>query len=305
MIAYSDILSRIEKDIQPFVGQGKVADYIPELAGIDPNQFAMSLVELDGTTHSIGASEVPFSLQSISKVFTLAMAFSNLGDKLWERVGVEPSGSPFNSLVQLEYENGKPRNPLINAGAMVVTDTLFDFYDRPVDQLLSFVNNLVREQNIGYNRAVAQSEKSEGYRNAALINFMRHYKNIHNEVSDVLDMYYAQCSLEMNCTQLAKAFLVFSNHGVVPHNHERVLTISQTKRINALMQTCGFYDESGDFSFKVGLPGKSGVGGGVVAIMPGHFSVAVWSPGLNKKGNSVAGVQALEWLTSYSGMSIF
>lgn len=300
-----EIIDRIGRDIMPFLGTGKVADYIPELANVDVNHFGMSLITLDGQEFTMGEADHPFSIQSISKVFTLAMVFGQVGERLWERVGVEPSGTAFNSLIQLELEHGKPRNPFINAGALVITDLLFDLYSKPDQALLDFIRTLVPDQGIAFNQAVAQSEKEEGFRNAALINFMRHYRNINNPVMDVLDLYFHQCSIEMSCRQLARAFLPFANQGVLPHNGHRILTKSQTKRINALMQTCGFYDEAGEFSFRVGLPGKSGVGGGIVAVMPQNFAVSVWSPGLNSRGNSVAGIQALEWLTSYTGISVF
>lgn len=306
MDQFAEILQRIENDIQPIRGQGKVADYIPELAKADPGSFGMCLVTLDGQEYSIGEADHKFSIQSISKVFTLAMVFSHLGEKLWDRVGVEPSGSPFNSLIQLELENGKPRNPFINAGALVVTDILFDLHEDPAKALLDFVQSLTKATDpIRFNPEVAHSEKEEGFRNAALINFMRHYRNISNPVEKVLDLYFRQCSMDMSCRQLAQSFLPFADHGVIPYSGKRILTTSQTKRLNALMQTCGFYDEAGDFSFRVGLPGKSGVGGGIVAVMPQKFAVSVWSPGLNHKGNSMVGMQALEWLTSYSGISIF
>lgn len=305
MVDFHDIIQRIGRDISPLLGLGKVADYIPELAGESPERFGMCLVTLDGEAHVMGEADHPFSIQSISKVFTLAMVFSEVGEKLWERVGVEPSGTAFNSLIQLELENGVPRNPFINAGAMVVTDILCDMYKRPEKAILEFINALLPDSAVDYNHRVADSEKQEGFRNAALINFMRHYRNIHNPVEKVLDTYFHQCSVEMSCRQLAQAFLPLANHGVVPGTDRRILTKSQTKRLNALMQTCGFYDEAGEFSFRVGLPGKSGVGGGIVALMPQKFAVAVWSPGLNKKGNSLAGIQALEWLTSYSGISVF
>lgn len=306
MEQFAEILQRIENDIQAIKGQGKVADYIPELAKADPGSFGMCLVTLDGQEFSIGEADQKFSIQSISKVFTLAMVFSHLGEKLWDRVGVEPSGSPFNSLIQLELENGKPRNPFINAGALVVTDILFDLYEDPAKALLDFVQSLLHGSDpIRFNPDVARSEKEEGFRNAALINFMRHYRNISNPVEKVLDLYFRQCSMDMSCRQLAQSFLPFADHGVIPYSGQRILTTSQTKRLNALMQTCGFYDEAGDFSFRVGLPGKSGVGGGIVAVMPQKFAVSVWSPGLNHKGNSMVGMKALEWLTSYSGISIF
>jgi len=282
-----------------------VARYIPELAKIDPDKLGIALKTIDGVLYVAGDANESFSIQSISKVFATSLVFSVIGDDLWRRVGKEPSGSSFNSLVQLEYENGIPRNPLINAGAIVVADMMIDILTNPEKDFLSFIRRLAGDQNIQFDEKVKNSEKDTGFRNVALANFMKSFGNIHNHVDDVLDIYFMMCSVSMSCTQLANAFLFFANHGMIPATHEKILTISQTKRLNALMQTCGFYDEAGEFTFRVGLPGKSGVGGGIVAILPKQYSVAVWSPGLNGKGNSESGMLLLELLTTKTGTSIF
>ncbi len=282
-----------------------MARYIPELAKIDPDKLGIALKTIDGVLHVAGDANESFSIQSISKVFATSLVFSVIEDDLWRRVGKEPSGSSFNSLVQLEYENGIPRNPLINAGAIVVADMMIDILANPEKDFLSFIRRLAGDQNIQFDEKVKNSEKDTGFRNVALANFMKSFGNIHNHVDDVLDIYFMMCSVSMSCTQLANAFLFFANHGMIPATHEKILTISQTKRLNALMQTCGFYDEAGEFTFRVGLPGKSGVGGGIVAILPKQYSVAVWSPGLNGKGNSESGMLLLELLTTKTGTSIF
>ena len=282
-----------------------MARYIPELAKIDPDKLGIALKTIDGVLYVAGDANESFSIQSISKVFATSLVFSVIGDDLWRRVGKEPSGSSFNSLVQLEYENGIPRNPLINAGAIVVADMMIDILTNPEKDFLSFIRRLAGDQNIQFDEKVKNSEKDTGFRNVALANFMKSFGNIHNHVDDVLDIYFMMCSVSMSCTQLANAFLFFANHGMIPATHEKILTISQTKRLNALMQTCGFYDEAGEFTFRVGLPGKSGVGGGIVAILPKQYSVAVWSPGLNGKGNSESGMLLLELLTTKTGTSIF
>ena len=282
-----------------------MARYIPELAKIDPDKLGIALKTIDGVLYVAGDANESFSIQSISKVFATSLVFSVIGDDLWRRVGKEPSGSSFNSLVQLEYENGIPRNPLINAGAIVVADMMIDILANPEKDFLSFIRRLAGDQNIQFDEKVKNSEKDTGFRNVALANFMKSFGNIHNHVDDVLDIYFMMCSVSMSCTQLANAFLFFANHGMIPATHEKILTISQTKRLNALMQTCGFYDEAGEFTFRVGLPGKSGVGGGIVAILPKQYSVAVWSPGLNGKGNSESGMLLLELLTTKTGSSIF
>ncbi len=299
------ILEDILFDVKNQPNTGSIATYIPELAKIDPTKFGLYLKFLDGSAYSIGDCLETFSIQSISKVFATALLFSKIDDKMWDRVGKEPSGNPFNSLVQLEYEKGIPRNPLINSGAIVVADMLIDVFKAPKIDFLNFIRYLASDQTIGYNMSVYESEKNTGYRNIALANFIKSFGNIHNDVNEVLDFYFLMCSVAMSCEQLAESFLLFANHGVHPISNEAIMTVSQTKRMNALMQTCGFYDEAGEFTFKVGLPGKSGVGGGIVAILPKKYSVAVWSPILNVKGNSESGMKALELLTTKTGFSIF
>lgn len=302
---YGEVIERIHEEVKPYFGYGKVADYIPALAEVDPNQYGIAVETVDGRSYMTGDAETRFSIQSISKVFSLAMVTRYLGDELWNYVGREPSGSPFNSLVQLEYEQGIPRNPFINAGALVVTDRLISHYERPKDALLNFVRSVCGNDDIYYDKKIAQSELENASRNLALANFMKSFGNIENDVETLIDVYCHQCSISMSCADLARSFLFFADHGHNPYNGERILTASSSKRLSALMLTCGFYDESGDFAFRVGMPGKSGVGGGIVAFIPGKLSIAVWSPELNKFGNSFIGIETLERFTTNIGISIF
>ncbi len=304
-IDYNEILQQIILDLKNIKYKGDVANYIPELKNVDPNKFGISLQFLNKRGYNSGDFNIKFSIQSISKVFALAMAFEESGNKIWHRVGVEPSGTSFNSLLQLEYENGIPRNPFMNAGALVVCDILIDLLPDPKKDFLKFVQKLAGNIHIQYNKNVAHSESEVGYRNASLAYLLKDFGNIKNPVDKVLDFYFHICSIEMTCEELSKSFLVFANHGINPHNKEKILSESKTKRLNALMQSCGFYDESGEFTFTVGLPGKSGVGGGIAAIFPGEFAISVWSPRLNKKGNSILGMKALELFTTISGKSVF
>ncbi len=304
-INLAQIFEEIEKEIKLVPSKGEPASYIPELAVVNPAKFGISLITLDGKNFGFGQRDEKFSIQSIAKAFSLTLAYSTLGESLWKRLGVEPSGNPFNSLVQLEYEKGIPRNPFINAGALVICDILFDILDDPKAEFLEFVRKIANNSSINYNNKVAESEKATGYRNTALINMMKSFNNIYNDIEKILDFYYHMCSVDMTSNELAQSFLLFSNHGVLPHNGEKIISISKTKRINSILQTCGFYDEAGEFTFKVGLPGKSGVGGGIAAIHPGKYAVAVWSPRLNAKGNSYLGMKALELLTTKIELSIF
>lgn len=302
---YQQILENIYQAILPYAKSGKQADYIPELAKVNPDQFGMCIHTIYGETAAIEQADTRFSIQSISKVFTLAMCLSIKGDDLWNRVGKEPSGTAFNSLVQLEVEKGVPRNPFINAGALVMADILLSSLNNPEADYLNFVRAVASNPTIDYNPEVAGSERENGFLNAAIVNLLKYHGTIENDIEQVLRFYFLMCSIEMSCRELSLAFLVFANHRR-KFDYEGIrLTASQVKRINAIMQTCGFYDEAGEFAYLVGLPGKSGVGGGIVAIHPLQYSVAVWSPRLNPKGNSVMGIKALELLTTETKASIF
>ena len=302
---YLKIIEDIYQQILPYAKEGKQADYIPELAKVDPDQFGMCIHTIYGETASIEQADTRFSIQSISKVFALAMCLSIKGDELWKRVGKEPSGTAFNSLLHLELESGKPRNPFINSGALVLADILLSHLENPEEDFLKFVRAVAGNDTIDYNPQVATSERENGYLNAAIANLLKYHGNVENDIEAILHFYCLMCSIEMSCCELALAFLAFANHRRKFDYAGITLTSSQVKRINAIMQTCGFYDEAGEFAYLVGLPGKSGVGGGIVAIYPLQYSVAVWSPRLNAKGNSVMGIKALELLTSETKESIF
>jgi len=299
------LIEDIANEVSALKSKGKVADYIPELGNVDLDAFGITVQLLNGQRYSTGDYQTNFSVQSISKVFSLTKAFSILKDELWSRVGKEPSGNPFNSLVQLEHENGKPRNPFINAGAIVVADCIMTNTTDSLAMIIDFIRELSDNKTVSIDQDMLQSEKSFGHRNAALAHFMKSYNNIGSEVDAVLDFYFGHCSVAMNCEDIARAFLFLANHGIDPISKKRYLTASQAKRINALLLTCGTYDAAGDFAFRVGMPGKSGVGGGIAAIIPGLLSICVWSPGLDKYGNSLAGVKALELFTTKTGISIF
>lgn len=302
---YQSVLEEVYEEVKPLLHEGAVANYIPELAKVDVNNFGIHLLTLDQQNHSVGQANVKFSIQSISKVFMLAMAVGECKQMVYDRVNVEPSGDPFNSLVQLEYECGIPRNPFINAGALVITDILLSEFKNPKEAFLNYIQRLGGDSTISYNEKVAASEKAHGFKNAAMVNLIKSFGNIKNDIDDVLDLYFHFCSVEMTCIELAKAFRVFANHGRGVVDEYKYLTESQFKRIAAIMLTCGFYDEAGEFAFRVGLPGKSGVGGGIAAILPNEYSIVVWSPGLNEKGNSLAGMKALELFTTKTQTSIF
>jgi len=303
-VDFQTVLDDINNRLRPQLGHaGKVADYIPALGRVPAQRFGIALRTCDGREAASGDCTEPFSVQSISKVFSLTLAMKALGDALWQRIGREPSGTAFNSLVQLEFEQGAPRNPFINAGAIAVADRLASLGDAPA-MILDLLSSLCGER-IDIDPEVAASEAATGYRNLALANFMKSFGKIDNPVADALDAYFHQCAIRMSCVQLARATGYLCRDGAHPYHGHAVVTERQARRINSLMLTCGTYDAAGEFAFRVGLPCKSGVGGGIVAIVPDHLSLCVWSPALDHTGNSHLGMQALEMFVAQTGLSVF
>jgi glutaminase len=298
------LLDDIAREAAPSAALGKVADYIPALAAVDPTHFGIALATMDGQLYGSGDWRTHFSIQSVSKAFALALVLARDGEALWRRVGREPSGNPFNSLVQLEYEKGIPRNPFINAGALILIDRLLSLTGDSLGTLRDFLRAESGNPAVGIDPEVAASEAEHGHRNAALAHFMASCGNLENPVDVVLDHYFRQCSLTMSCGDLARAGLFLANHGLRADG-SRLLTRSEAKRINSIMLTCGTYDAAGDFAYRVGLPGKSGVGGGILAVLPERGVLCVWSPALDLHGNSVAGVEALDRFTTRTGWSVF
>lgn len=296
---YLELRGRSEK--------GEVASYIPQLAKVPIDKLGIAVVPVSGPIITAGDADECFSIQSISKLFTLTLALGQIGDRLWERVDREPSGNAFNSIVQLEYEQGKPRNPFVNAGAIAVTDVILGGHQpkEAIGEILRFVRFLANDDSINIDRLVAQSEQAHGDRNMALAHFMRSFGIIQHPPAEVLGVYFHQCAIAMSCRQLAQAGLFLAANGRNPITGFNVVSPRRARRINALMMTCGHYDGAGDFAFRVGLPGKSGVGGGILAIVPNKAVIAVWSPGLDAIGNSLLGTAALEMLAQRTGWSVF
>ena len=301
------VVREIAEEMRARPDRGEVAAYIPELARVNPKSFGLAVIDAEGNVAVSGDSETPFSIQSISKVFTLTLALGKVGDRLWRRVGREPSGSPFNSIVQLENERGIPRNPFINAGAIAVTDLILSGHQprEVLGEILRFMRFIADDPSITIDEAVAASEQRTGFRNSALANYMKAFGVLDNPVEFTLGVYFHHCAIAMSCRQLAMAGRFLAQYGRNPSTGLLVVQPERARRINAIMLTCGHYDGSGEFAYRVGLPGKSGVGGGILAIAPGKASIAVWSPGLDASGNSHLGRIALEALTKRMGWSIF
>ncbi|WP_434746014.1 glutaminase B [Candidatus Pantoea rara] len=299
------LLQEILDQVRPLVRQGNVANYIPALADVAADNLAIAVCLRDGTLFQAGDAETRFSIQSISKALSLTVALTRYEDsEIWQRVGKEPSGQPFNSLVQLELEQGKPRNPFINAGALVICDLLETRLTAPRQRMLEIVRQLSQQPDINYDRHVARSEFEHSARNAAIAWLMKSFGNFDNDVTSVMQTYFHYCSLSMNCVELARTFIYLANQGKTLDGSQ-MITPRQARQINALMITSGMYDGAGEFAWRVGMPAKSGVGGGIIAIIPGEMSIAVWSPGLDSAGNSLAGTAVLELLTDKLGRSIF
>ncbi|NNE71135.1 MAG: glutaminase [Rhodothermales bacterium] len=302
MVDYADILESIRQEVQPLLTQGKVADYIPPLAEVDPSQFAMAVRLVDGSEYSAGAADHAFSIQSVSKVFRLAQAMDIHGDDLWKRVGREASGTAFNSLLQLEADNGKPRNPMISSGALVVMDAILE--RGLADPGIVFIARCLDDEAVPFDAGVADAELATTHRNRALAHLLKAYGNLNNDPEAVIAAHTRESAVTLSCVELCRAATFLATRGETAGG-QRVLATRQVKRLNAVMLTCGVYDEAGDYAYRVGLPAKSGVGGGVIAVMPGLLTVAVWSPGLNPRGNSLAGTKALELFTTMTGVSVF
>ncbi|TBU75541.1 glutaminase [Pseudomonas daroniae] len=299
------LLNEILEQARPLIGQGKVASYIPALADVPANQLGIAVYGNDGELFHAGDAQTAFSVQSISKVFSLVQAIQHSGEDIWQRLGHEPSGQPFNSLLQLELEGGRPRNPFINAGALVVCDINQSRFAAPALSMRDFVRRLSGNAYVSVDRRIADSEYQYRARNAAMAYLMQSFGNFHNDVEAVLRNYFSHCALSMSCIDLARAFCFLANDGFCKHSGEQVLSARQTQQVNSIMATSGLYDEAGNFAYRVGLPGKSGVGGGIVAVVPGQYTICVWSPELNAAGNSLVGMAVLELLSERIGWSVF
>ncbi|MFS0738182.1 glutaminase A [Sphingomonas sp. 1P06PA] len=273
--------------------------------GLDPGPFGIAIASPDGGVFTAGCADTSFPIQSIGKIFALELAMEAIGDKVFERVGREPSGDPFNSIIDLERNNGVPRNPFVNAGALAVVDVLLD---RPgharCKSVVSFVTDQLGRAPI-LDDDVLASEHEGGDLNRAMLNFMRHHGNLRCDPDEVLDAYVDQCAISLNCADLARAGLFLTRTRLTHDDEEASERAARVRKLLALMMTCGHYDGSGDFALRVGLPAKSGVGGGILAIVPEVASVAVWSSNLDQHGNSMLGVRALEMLASRTGWSVF
>ena len=283
---------------------GEVADYIPELGKADKNALGIALASKSGNVYTAGDAETRFTIQSISKIISLCAALESCGyDAVFDRVGMEPSGEAFNSIVELDLVSGKPYNPMINSGALAIVDLLLGKYT--FAELLEISRKLCMDGGIRMDEKVYRSEMDNCSRNRAIGWLLKSKGIIENEVDDILQLYTAMCSLSVTACSLANLALILANDGVDAGTGERLLSSSTVRVVKTIMLTCGMYDGSGQFAVEVGLPTKSGVGGGLLSIVDKTLGIGIYGPSLDKKGNCIAGGAMLRFLSSEFGLHIF
>ena len=301
-------IESIIEGCRKYTKEGEVASYIPELQKSDKDALGVYIDKLDGNKYCAGDYETKFTIQSISKVIALIIAIMDNGmEKVLSKVGVEPTSYSFNSIVTLEVKNAnRPLNPMINAGAIATVSLIKgDTPEEVIGRIVEFTKVITENEDIKINREVYQSEKRTGDRNRSLAYFMKSTGIIDKNVDEVLDAYFQQCSIEVTCKDIAKIGSFLANDGVLTSTGERIIPKEIAQIVKAVMATCGMYDASGSFAVKVGIPSKSGVGGGILATVPGVMGIGVVGPALDEKGNSIAGVKVLEQLSEELGLSIF
>ncbi|ELK45009.1 glutaminase A [Halobacillus sp. ACCC02827] len=294
-------------NVRPYAYDGQVANYIPALSRQDPEDLAVAIHYVNGESVEAGKTEVRFTLQSISKVIALALALMDNGESyVFDRVGMEPTGDPFHSIYRLEQIPSKPLNPMINAGALAVTNMIHgDTPDEKVGRLLSFMHELTDDHSITYNEEVAGSEFETAFLNRSLLFYMKQHRIVTGSVEETLDAYTKQCAIEVNVCQLARIGALLANGGVDIQSGRRIIPKHLARICKTFMVTCGMYDASGSFAIKVGIPAKSGVSGSVLASLNHFGGIAVYGPSLDEKGNSVVGLKLLEILSNRYDLSIF
>ncbi|WP_078554928.1 glutaminase A [Bacillus alkalicellulosilyticus] len=301
-------LEQIVEEIRPLTKQGKVATYIPALGHANPNTLAIAIYEGEGNCFSAGNISEKFTLQSVSKILSLALALQEHGeDYVFSKVGMEPTGDPFNSIAKLETSvPSKPLNPMINAGALAVTAMLpGKDTDEKLKNLLDFIHQLSGNSKITYNEEVAQSEFETANLNRSLCYFMKSHGVIEGDIEDLLDLYTKQCAIEVDCNDLAHMGWVLGNKGFNPITQKKVLSHDISRIVKTFMVTCGMYNDSGEFAIKVGIPAKSGVAGGILCAVPNGPGIGIYGPALDNKGNSLGGIKLLERISAERNLSIF
>jgi glutaminase len=301
-------LTRFVEEAKQYARYGKVADYIPALGKVDPNDLSAAICAPDGTVIDAGDTTHKATLQSISKIIALALVLMDRGEQeVFKKVGMEPTGDPFNSIAKLEeVQPAKPLNPMINAGALAVTHMIAgSSVEERFERLLQFVRKLAGNPTISYSEEVARSEFETAFLNRSLCYFLKQHGVINEDVEELMDLYTKQCAIEMTCIDLARIGLVFAMDGRDPFTDEQIMPLDVARICKTFMVTCGMYNASGEFAIKIGIPAKSGVSGGILAAVPGRFGIGIFGPALDEKGNSITGMKLLELLSKTYSLSIF
>ncbi|MRX71685.1 glutaminase A [Bacillus lacus] len=303
----SELIQLVE-EAKKVTGEGKIADYIPALGKADPDDLSVAIYHIDNTCMAAGDIEKKFTLQSISKVLSLALVLIDHGEEyVFDKVGMEPTGDPFNSIVKLELLNpSKPLNPMINAGALAVTNMIKgQNSEEKVSRLLSFIRDLANSPNVAVCEETARSEFETAWLNRSMCYFLKQHSIIEGDVEELMDVYTKQCSIEMHSLDLAKIGAVLAMDGLHPETGRQLIPKDIARLCKTFMVTCGMYNASGEFAIKIGIPAKSGVSGGIIGLVPNGFGIGIFGPSLNNKGNSIAGIKLLELLSKKYSLSIF
>ena len=303
-----ELLEQLLEDCRPYTQQGKVATYIPELAKGDANDLGIYVLRSDGRHYQAGDYKKRFTIQSVVKPILLLLALMDNGEEyVRSRVGVEATGKPFDAInVTDQTLFSDHLNPMVNMGAILLCTLIKgETYETRFQRLLELTRKVAGNPDIDISQAVYESEKRTGSRNRALAFLLKSHGLIQDDVEEVLDCYFKACSILVNCKDLANIAFVFANRGRRPVSEERVFSSRYAHYVNAILMTCGMYNGAGDFAIKVGLPAKSGVGGGIMAVSPTRMGIGIYSPGLDDKGNSLAGIHVLEDLSRKLYLSVF
>ena len=304
----NSLLQRILTECKPYTAQGHVATYIPELANVDPNQIGICINLEDGKEYTAGDFQVPFTMQSVVKTMILLLALMDSGiEKVRSLVGVEATGKPFDAFNYSDQAlTGAHINPMINTGAIALCTLIEgESYDIKFQRLLELTRQLAGNEKLEVDESVYLSEKATGNKNRALAYMLKAYGMIHDPAEEILDCYFKACSILVDCRDLARIGNVFAHHGMNPMTGERMFPKEFARYVNATLATCGMYDGSGEFALNVGFPAKSGVGGGIMGVIPNRMGIGVYAPALDKHGNSMAGVQVLARLSEALDLNIY
>lgn len=302
------LLESVIENNRCYTKEGRVASYIPELQKVNGDSLGIYISSLDGQDYFAGDYDTKFTIQSISKIISLMIAIIDNGrDFVFSRIGVEPTADAFNSIINLETKNSnRPLNPMINSGAIATVSLIHgDMADETIDRILNFTRKITGNSEIDINNEVYESEKRTGDRNRSLAYFMKSTGIINKNVEEVLEVYFKMCSMEVTCKDISRIAAMLANDGILPWSGERVVPLYATKIIKSIMVTCGMYDASGETAVNIGVPCKSGVGGGILAVSPRRMGIGVVGPALDAKGNSIAGIKVLEELSKELDLSIF